>query len=41
MSETSYHYLLERRKNIIQLKERADELAVNIWINMDMNMLIA
>lgn len=27
--ETSYHYLLERRRNIMQLKERADELAVS------------
>ncbi|XP_011338545.1 dynactin subunit 1 isoform X3 [Ooceraea biroi] len=30
VSETSYHYLLERRKNIIQLKERADELAAQV-----------
>lgn len=27
--EMSYHYLLERRRNIMQLKARADELAVS------------
>lgn len=28
--EMSYHYLLERRRNIMQLKARADELAVSV-----------
>ena len=27
--ETSYHYLLERQRNIMQLKERVDELVVS------------
>ncbi|XP_018341862.1 PREDICTED: dynactin subunit 1 isoform X1 [Trachymyrmex septentrionalis] len=28
--ETSYHYLLERQRNIIQLKERVDELVAQV-----------
>ncbi|XP_020284399.1 dynactin subunit 1 isoform X2 [Pseudomyrmex gracilis] len=28
--ETSYHYLLERRRKIMQLKERADQLAAQV-----------
>lgn len=28
--EMSYHYLLERRRNIMQLKARADELTVSV-----------
>lgn len=28
--EMSYHYLLERRRSIMQLKARADELTVSV-----------
>lgn len=30
MPEMSYHYLMERQRNIMQLKERVDELVVSI-----------